>query len=147
MYRSWKYTLFGWSKEFSSITLLEVRTVFDEPSELTDCCNPDTEIFRFTVSLPKLTICKKNHKTKNWAFYTSEMQIKRSERSMHYIQTSGLVWECFLQTQPLSRSEFQKIPKVLLWRHNGSKNLHERNIQVLLWWRFPTAIWSIRVEL
>lgn len=52
-----KLTFFGCTKEFSSITLLEVRTVFDNP-ESEFGSNPLTEIFSFTELLPKFTTCK-----------------------------------------------------------------------------------------
>lgn len=49
-------TLFGWVNEFSSIKLVDVSTVFlelDDDFELSS--SPWTEIFRFTVLLPKFT--------------------------------------------------------------------------------------------
>ena len=53
-------TFFGSVKEFSSIKLVDVSMVFVDPTELTAFCNPVTQIFRFTVAFPKLTICTKS---------------------------------------------------------------------------------------
>ena len=50
-------TLFGLLKEFSSITLPDVRTVAVDPSALTLAFSPLVEIVRLTVSDPKFTTC------------------------------------------------------------------------------------------
>jgi len=54
------YTLFGSWKEFSSITLSDVRIVMFDPDDLIAFCNPEIEMAMFTVSLPKFTIYKTN---------------------------------------------------------------------------------------
>jgi hypothetical protein len=63
----WYTTLVGLLKEFSSITLLEVRTVAFDPSALMLAWSPVAEIVRLTLSDPKFTICKgsSNINTKN----------------------------------------------------------------------------------
>jgi len=50
-------TLFGLLKEFSSITLPDVRTVAVDPSELILASSPLVEIVRLTVFDPKFTTC------------------------------------------------------------------------------------------
>lgn len=50
-------TLFGSLKEFSSIRLLEVKTVLVDPESFAEFdSNPSTETLRYTVLLPKFTI-------------------------------------------------------------------------------------------
>ena len=56
--QKWYITLFGLLKVFSSITLLDVRTVAFDPSALMLAWSPVVEIVRLTVSDPKFTICK-----------------------------------------------------------------------------------------
>lgn len=53
-------TLLGCAKEFSSFTLLDVITVFDDPNRCTVFeSSPSIETFRFTEMPPKFTACKK----------------------------------------------------------------------------------------
>lgn len=54
----WCDTLFGLAKEFSSITLSDVRTVAVDPSGLMLSWTPVSEIVRLTASDPKFTICE-----------------------------------------------------------------------------------------
>lgn len=58
--RAWTigtHTLFGLLKEFSSMTLPDVRTVAVDPSALTLAPSPLVETVRLTVSDPKFTTC------------------------------------------------------------------------------------------
>jgi hypothetical protein len=52
-------TFFGSTKEFSSITLEEVSTVFVDPDNRELSPNPSIETLRFTFAVPKI------HKLKN----------------------------------------------------------------------------------
>lgn len=58
----WYTTLFGLLNEFSSITLLDVRTVAVDPSALTLAWSPFAETLRLTASDPKFTICTRAFK-------------------------------------------------------------------------------------
>jgi hypothetical protein len=55
--KSGQITLVGLLKEFSSITLPDVRTVAVDPRALTLAWSPLVEILRLTASDPKFTTC------------------------------------------------------------------------------------------
>lgn len=72
------FTLFGVPKEFSSLRLSDVSMVLRDPNAAMPLFNPDIEILRFTISLPKLTTCIKKFATVRKCYFTKLKSIAGS---------------------------------------------------------------------
>jgi len=83
-------TFFGSTKEFSSITLEEVNTVFVDPDNRELSPNPSIETLRFTLLFPKFTI---------WKIHFPESKNLAGKNQTETLTTRFYVCLCFVVSQ------------------------------------------------